>query len=188
MAEGKPAGDSSVNWPIVGLGVIALLVVVFVVPSPMTRTLLAAVIMVLTVYVAQSREEAVVENPLFEHLHASHGEGLDRRKYGRLRTHTDRLLEHVRQMNRLAVEGREGKIAPRHAQAELDRLSEMMKDLVDEVRKTAGVPTPQGDPGKRQSQPQIVMPKPGEESQGAEREASSDQQSASEPRRPPPSS
>ena len=176
MAEVKPDREGGVNWPVVGFGVMALLIVVYIVPGQLPRTFLAAVIMILTVYVAQSREETVVENPLFDQLHATHGEGLDRRKYGRLRSHTDRLLEHVRQMNRLAVEGREGKVAPRHAQAELDRLSGVMKDLVDDIRKTAGVPTPQGEPGRRGAQPQIVMPKPGEEAEG----------SAGQP--PPPSS
>lgn len=163
MADSKPAAESGVNWPVVLLGVLALLVVVYVIPDPLIRTIAAAVISIGTVYVAQSGQEQVIENPVFEQLHSHHVEGLDRRKYGSLRTHTERLLEHVRRMNHIAVDGREGKIAPRHAQAELDRLAGMMKELVDDIRKTAGVPTPMREAGSKASQPQIVMPKPADE-------------------------
>lgn len=164
MADRKPAGESGVNWPVVLFGVLALLVVVFVVPDPLIRTIAAAVITIGTVYVAQSRQEQVIENPVFEQLHSHHAEGLDRRKYGSLRSHTESLLDHVRRMNQIAIEGREGKIAPRHAQAELDRLAGVMRDLVDDIRKTAGVPTPMREAGSKSSQPQIVMPKPADES------------------------
>jgi hypothetical protein len=163
MADSKPALESGVNWPVVLFGVLALLLVVFIVPEPLIRTVVAAVITIGTVYVAQSRQEPVIENPLFEQLHSQHSEGLDRRKYGSLRSHTDRLLEHVRRMNQIAVDGREGKIAPRHAQAELDRLAGVMREVVDDIRKTAGVPTPMRDAGSKPSQPQIVMPKPADE-------------------------
>lgn len=168
MAEGKSGPDGGVNWPMVGFATIALLVVVAIVPNTLLRTACAAIIMIATIYVAQSRQEPEIENPLLDQLHATHREGLDRRKYGRLRTHTDRLLENIRQMNRLAVEGREGKIAPRHAQAELDRIAEMMKEMVDEIRKTAGVPTPQGGPDRKSAQPQIVMPRPADEPEPGE--------------------
>lgn len=168
MADPKSAEGAGVNWPIIAFGVMALMIVVVIVPDAALRMILAAMIMILIVYVAQSRPEPEIESPVFEQLHSRHGEGLDRRKYGRLRSHTDRLLDHIRQMNRIAVEGREGKIASRHAQAEMDRLTEMLKELIDDIRKNAGVPTPQGEPGgKKPSQPQIVMPKPVDESEEA---------------------
>ncbi len=101
----------------------------------------------------------MVDNPLLDHLR-DQKPGLDRRKYGRLRQHTERLLDHVRQMNRIAIDGRAGKVQPRHAHAEMDRLAALMRDNVDEIRKAAGVPTPMEEPtSRRKAQPNVVLPK-----------------------------
>ena len=162
MAASKPTSDTGPNWAVVGLGTLLLVLVVAAVPDIILRAIAAAIIMAGTFYLAQSREEMQVENPLLEQLRTHKTEGLDRRKYGRLRSRTDRLLEQVRQMNRIAIQGREGKLSPRHAHAELDRIAALMRDTVDEIRKSAGVPTPIEEAGARGSkagQPQVVLPR-----------------------------
>ncbi len=158
MAERNPSQESGVNWGVVGFGIILLMLATSAIPDTLVRVLAAAGIMALTFYWSRSRPEAEVENPVLDKLHDTQF-GLDRRKYGRLRSSTDRLLEHVREMNRIAVQGREGKLAPRHAQAELDRLAAAMRDLVEDVRRSAGVPTPMEDPAAKSAQPQVVIPK-----------------------------
>lgn len=160
MAELKQQ-DSGINWAVVGAGAILMaLAVASIQDQVFWRVLVALAILGLTVYWSRSRQEPIVENPLFEQLH-SQQHGLDRRKYGRLRSTTEDLLEFIRQMNRVAVEGREGKLSPRHTQAELDRLAAKLRDIVEEIRKTAGVPTPLAEPrpGNRPPQPKIVIPK-----------------------------
>lgn len=162
MAELKRQ-DSGVNWAVVGFGVILLALAVASIPDDkiFLRVIAAAVIMLVTFYWSHSRQEPEVENPLLDQLHTQQ-HGLDRRKYGRLRSSTEMLLEYIRQMNRVAVEGREGKLAPRHTQAELDRLAAKLRDAVDDIRKAAGVPTPLEKPGPKGAQPkqpQVVIPK-----------------------------
>jgi len=165
MAEKEPTQGSGINYAVVGFGIIFLVLVVAAIPDTFLRVLAAAAIMLVTFWWSQSRQEPDVENPLMEQLHEKQY-GLDRRKYGHLRSSTDNLLDHVRQMNRIAIEGREGKLAPRHAQAELDRLAAKMRDVVDDIRKTAGIPTPMESAARDKSaQPEIVIPKavPGQE-------------------------
>lgn len=174
MADRNLSPDGGINWGVVGFGIILLMLATSAIPDTLLRVLAAAGIMVLTFLWSRSRPEAEIENPVLDKLHDSHF-GLDRRKYGRLRSSTDRILEHVREMNRIAVQGREGKLAPRHAQAELDRLAAAMRDLVEDVRRSAGVPTPMEQPSSRSDKPQVVIPKaqagPGEpESRAPSRE------------------
>lgn len=160
MAEQQPSQDPGTNWAVVGLGVIVLMLVNLALPDLFLRAMGSAIIMLATVFWSQSRPEPDVENPLLDQLHEVKQHGLDRRKYGHLRSSTNNLLDHVRQMNRIAVEGREGKLAPRHAQAELDRLASKMRDLVDHIRKTAGVPTPDVAISREApAKPDIVIPK-----------------------------
>jgi len=166
MAEQEPTQGSGINYGVVGFGIILLVLVVAAIPDTFVRVLAAAGIMLVTFWWSQSRQEPDVENPLLEQLHEQYG--LDRRKYGHLRASTDSLLDHVRQMNRIAIEGREGKLASRHAQAELDRLAAKMRDVVDDIRKTAGVPTPMESAARgRSAQPEVVIPKatPGQEAE-----------------------
>ncbi len=161
MAEGKPTQDMGINWAVVAIGALALAIAVGMADSTLVRVVAAVVIFVATVYMSRVREETIVENPLLDQLRDQQ-QGLDRRKYGRLRSSTDRLLDHVRRMNRIAIDGREGRMAPRHAQAEMDRLAALMKDAIDDIRKSAGVPTPIETPGERAGkvvQPKIVFPK-----------------------------
>jgi len=160
MAELKQQ-DLGINWAVVGAGAILMaLTVASIQDQVFWRVVVALAILGLTVYWSRSRQDPIVENPLFEQLH-SQQHGLDRRKYGRLRSTTEELLDFIRQMNRVAVEGREGKLSPRHTQAELDRLAAKLRDIVEEIRKTAGVPTPLAEPrpGKRPPQPKVVIPK-----------------------------
>lgn len=163
MAASRPSPDTSPNWAVVGLGILLLVLAVTAIPDIILRAIVAAIIMGGTFYLAQSREELQVENPLLDQLRTQRHEGLDRRKYGRLRSRTDRLLEQVRHMNRIAIEGREGKLSPRHAHAELDRIAALMRDTIDEIRKSAGVPTPIEGPASTRAgkvlQPQIVLPR-----------------------------
>jgi hypothetical protein len=171
MAASKPTPDTGPNWAVVGLGTLLLVLVVAAVPDIVLRAIAAAIIMGGTFYLAQSREELQVENPLLEQLRTHKTEGLDRRKYGRLRSRTDRLLDQVRQMNRIAIEGREGRLSPRHAHAELDRIAALMRDTIDEIRKSAGVPTPieeLGARGSKAAQPQVVLPKASREGPASE--------------------
>ena len=160
MAERKPAESGVTNWAVVMSGGMLLAIAIIVVPDPFLRVLAVLVIYVGAIYLSQTKGEPEIENPLLEQLRPQ-SEGLDRRKYGRLRSSTDRMLDQVRDMNRVAIEGREGKIAPRHAHAELDRLAAGLRDMTDQIRKSAGVPTPAEEetstPGSRSQQ--IVMPK-----------------------------
>ncbi len=160
MAAQQPTQDSGTNWAIVGLGVIVLMLVNLAIQDLFLRALASSIILLATVFWSQTKPEAELDNPLLEQLHGVKQQGLDRRKYGHLRSSTNNLLDHVRQMNRIAVEGREGKLAPRHAQAELDRLASKMRDLVDDIRKTAGVPTPmEAAPREEAAKPEVVIPK-----------------------------
>jgi hypothetical protein len=161
MAEQKPQ-ETGINWAVVLFGIILLAMSVAVIGDDkiFLRVFAAVAIIVVTFYWSRPRQETVLENPLFEQLH-SQQHGLDRRKYGRLRSSTDDLLDFIREMNRIAVEGREGKLSPRHAQAEIDRLAAKLRDSVDEIRKAAGVPTPldEGTGKARPAHPQVVLPK-----------------------------
>lgn len=163
MAERGPSQDSGINWPVVAIGGLILALAVAAISESIVRVIVAVAVFSFTLYLAQPRAEVEIENPLLEELRAQK-HGLDRRKYGRLRTYTERLLDQVRHMNRIAIEGREGKIAPRHAHAELDRIAAMMRDTIDDIRKSAGVPTPTDTPTEgsaKPNQPKIVLPKIG---------------------------
>ncbi len=154
--------DSGINWAVVGVGAIFMALTMAAIQEQILgRIVVALAILGITIWWSRPRQEPVVENPLFEQLH-SQQHGLDRRKYGKLRSTTEELLDVVRQMNRVAVEGREGKLSPRHTQAELDRLAAKLRDVVDEIRKSAGVPTPLAEPsprGSRPGHPKVVIPK-----------------------------
>jgi hypothetical protein len=158
MAERKPAETGVINWAVVMFGGILLALAIIVLPDPFLRVLAVLIIYVFVIYLSQAREEPEVENPLLDKIQEKSG-GLDRRKYGRLRSTTDRMLDQVRDMNRVAVEGREGKIAPRHAHAELDRMAATLREMTDEIRKSAGVPTPPEKAAPSVSSQQVVMPK-----------------------------
>jgi hypothetical protein len=172
--------DSGINWAVVGVGAIFMALTMAAIQEQIFgRIVVALAILGITVWWSRPRHEPLVENPLFDQLH-SQQHGLDRRKYGKLRSTTDDLLDYIRQMNRVAVEGREGKLSPRHTQAELDRLAAKLRDVVDEIRKTAGVPTPLAEPGPRDTHrghPKVVIPKA---------QATPDMQPASSPTSPPP--
>ena len=137
-----------------------MVLAILAIPDRLVSAPVAAFILGLTFYMAHQKQETEVENPLLDELRAKKT-GLDRRKYGRLRSSTDRLLDNVRTMNRIAIDGREGKLSPRHAHAELDRLAAKMGDLIDDIRKSAGIPTPPEEPSQvgRVVQPQVVLPK-----------------------------
>lgn len=159
MAERQP-GQSRLNWSVIWFGALVLVMAVALIPDQFLRAIAAIFIFVTTFFIAQSREAEVVENPLLEHARMAKP-GLDRRKYGHLRSATERLLEQVREMNRIAIEGREGKLSQRHAHAELDRLAAKMVDLVDDIRKSAGIPTPTEEKPESEQvvRPKVVIPR-----------------------------
>lgn len=162
--------DSGTNWIVVGAGALFLALAVLAFDNPALRALVAVVVFIAAFLMARPRDDSPVENPLLEQLR-THKEGLDRRKYGRLRSTTERLLDNVRQMNKIAIDGREGRLSPRHAHAELDRLAAVMRDVIDEIRKAAGVPTPAEEPAARSgrvAQPSVVLPKAAREADAAE--------------------
>ncbi len=153
--------DTGTNWLVVGAGALFLALAVLAFNQPAVRAVVAVVVFIAAFLMARPRDETPVENPLLEQLR-THKDGLDRRKYGRLRSTTERLLDNVRQMNKIAIDGREGRLSPRHAHAELDRLAAIMRDVIDEIRKAAGVPTPAEEPKTRSGkvvQPSVVLPK-----------------------------
>ncbi|MGD2216515.1 MAG: hypothetical protein PVJ64_07150 [Gemmatimonadales bacterium] len=159
--------DSGTNWLVVGAGALFLALAVLAFNQPVLRAAAAVVVFIGAFLMARPREEAQIENPLLDQLR-THKDGLDRRKYGRLRSTTERLLDNVRQMNKIAIDGREGRLSPRHAHAELDRLAAIMRDVIDEVRKAAGVPTPAEESGTRPgraAQPSVVLPKAAREAE-----------------------
>ncbi len=160
MAEHVPGQPGQVNWTVVAFGGLLMVLAILAIPDRLVSAPAAAFILALTFYMAHQKQETEVENPLLDELRAKKT-GLDRRKYGRLRSSTDRLLDNVRTMNRIAIDGREGKLSPRHAHAELDRLAAKMTDLIDDIRKSAGIPTPPEEPSQvgRVVQPQVVLPK-----------------------------
>lgn len=148
--ENRPTvQDSGVNWTGVAVGGLLLALVVAVIEPLAFRVVAAVAALVLTIYISHTREEREIENPLLEQVRQK-SQGLDRRKYGRLRNQTERFLENVRQMNRIAVDARSGKVSQRHAHGEIDRLASKMRELVDEIRKAAGIPTPTGESRRRQ--------------------------------------
>jgi hypothetical protein len=132
---------SEINWSGVILGALLLAVLVIAINNPIFRALAALVALGITLYASLMREEREIENPLLHQVRQTRP-GLDRRKYGRLRSNVDDLLERVREMNRIAVDARSGKVSQRHAQAELERQAKKIHDLVADIRKSAGVPTP----------------------------------------------
>lgn len=162
--------DSGTNWIVVGAGALFLALAVLAFNDPLLRAVAAVVVFIAAFLMARPREEDTVENPLLEQLR-THKDGLDRRKYGRLRSTTERLLDNVRQMNKIAIDGREGRLSPRHAHAELDRLAAVMRDVIDEIRKAAGVPTPAEEPGPKSGRaagPSVVLPKAAREAEEEE--------------------
>lgn len=62
----------------------------------------------------------------------------ERRRYFALRALMDDLLEKARSVNRMALRGGAGELAPERVRAELDRLQQDMKVLVDGMRTVAG--------------------------------------------------
>lgn len=131
-----------INWGTVIIIAAIMAPIVFVVDNPVLRTGVAIVALLIGIQVIVAGAETEVDNPLLQKLHES-THGLDRRKYGRLRAYTDRFLDHVRAMNRTAIDARQGKMTPHHATAELDRISQHMDSVMEEIRKSAGVPTPE---------------------------------------------
>lgn len=136
--------ESTVNWSGVIVGGILLVLIVGAVHSILIRCVATAVAFAVTVYASQRWEEREIENPILRQIRQKRP-GLDRRKYGRLRAATDDLLQQIREMNRVAVDARSGKISQRHAHVELDRVADKMRGLVSVIRKAAGVPTPVRD-------------------------------------------
>ncbi len=131
-----------INWGAVVLAALVMVLAVALVPNTILRTGVALAAFLWGIRLSQARPyDTEIENPLLE---AARGrsEGLDRRRYGRLRASTEHFLDQVRAMNRLAIDAREGKLTQRHASVQLDRMTESMRDLVVDIRKNAGVPTP----------------------------------------------
>lgn len=139
MGANEPLQQGSVNWAGVALGAVLLALVVASIGSIFIRVVAAVGVLALTFYLTRVRE---VNQAADATLSSADLVGLDRRKYGRLRVTTGELLEQVRRMNQIAVDAREGKITQRPANAELDRIAAILRDIVDEIRKSAGVPTP----------------------------------------------
>ena len=171
MAENEPntpaptesESTAQVNWGAVMLAAAVLVLATALVNNVVMRTLMALVAFMWAFSLMRpTAPETDVQTPMLDKLR-SEGQGLDRRKYGRLRAYTDRILEHVRAMNRLAVDARQGKVTRRHAIAEMDRLTEMMRGVVQEIRKAAGIPTPAASlstsTSEKKPQPQVIMPK-----------------------------
>ncbi len=140
MTSNGPLQKGGVNWAGVALGAVLLALVVFAIGSVFLRVVAAVGVLALTFYLTQVREAKNVAD--LSLLSESDVVGLDRRKYGRLRDTTNHCLEKIRRMNQIGVDARAGKITQRHANAELDRLAAILRDLVPEIRKAAGIPTP----------------------------------------------
>ncbi len=129
-----------VNWAGIALGAVLLALLVAVIGSVLLRVVASVGVLALTFYLIQVREANNIAD--LSMLSESDVGGLDRRKYGRLRDTTNQLLENVRRMNQIGVDARAGKITQRHANTELDRIAATLRDLVQEIRKSAGIPTP----------------------------------------------
>ncbi len=160
---GARTSHPHVNWAAVLMAATVLLLVVALVGDPIWRVGLSLVLFLLAFRFALPgvAEPTEIENPILEKMREQSTAGLDRRKYGRLRAYTERLLVHVRSMNRLAIDARQGKLTQRHANAELDRLMEMMRGALGDIRNAACVPTPEVNPGaldRSRPQPQVIMP------------------------------
>ena len=164
-----PPPQPQVNWAGVLLAAAVMVMAVALIGNVFVRVVVSLIAFLGAFQLVRpTAAEPDVEQPLVYKTRGA-GEGLDRRKYGKLRAYTQRLLEHVRSMNRLAVDARQGKMTHRHAHAELDRLAEMMRGVVAEVRKAAGVPTPSTSRDslrEKRPQPQVAMPKDRQEEGG----------------------
>ncbi len=139
MTSNGPLQRGDVNWAGIALGAVLLALLVAVIGSVLLRVVAAVGVLALTFYLTQVRE---ANNIADLSMLSESDVGLDRRKYGRLRDTTNQLLTNVRTMNQIGVDARAGKITQRHANVELDRLAAMLLDLIQEIRKAAGVPTP----------------------------------------------
>ncbi len=139
MTSNGPLQRGDVNWAGIALGAVLLALLVAVIGSVLLRVVAAVGVLALTFYLTQVRE---ANNIADLSMLSESDVGLDRRKYGRLRDTTNQLLNNVRRMNQIGVDARAGKITQRHANVELDRLAAMLLDLIQEIRKAAGVPTP----------------------------------------------
>ncbi len=139
MTSNGPLQRGDVNWAGIALGAVLLALLVAVIGSVLLRVVASVGVLALTFYLIQVRE---ANNIADLSMLSESDVGLDRRKYGRLRDTTSQLLENVRRMNQIGVDGRAGKITQRHANVELDRIAATLRDLIQEIRKAAGVPTP----------------------------------------------
>ena len=139
MTSNGPLQRGDLNWAGIALGAVLLALLVAVIGSVLLRVVAAVGVLALTFYLTQVRE---ANNIADLSMLSESDVGLDRRKYGRLRDTTNQLLNNVRRMNQIGVDARAGKITQRHANVELDRLAAMLLDLIREIRKAAGVPTP----------------------------------------------
>ena len=80
--------DSGTNWFVVIAGALFLALAVVAFDNPLLRAAAAVVVFIGAFIMARPRDESALETPLLEQLR-THKDGLDRRKYGRLRSTTE---------------------------------------------------------------------------------------------------
>ncbi len=136
----QPPGHE-IDWGPVILAAALLVLAVALIPNVILRTGIALVVFLWAFRLSRPRTpDPALETPLLAKLQQG-SQGLDRRRYGRLRAYTDSMLDEVREINRLAIDAREGKMTQRHANAQLDRKVTDMRGVLDQIRRSAGVPT-----------------------------------------------
>jgi hypothetical protein len=63
----------------------------------------------------------------------------EKRRFGKLRSATDQMIDKIKYLNRLAIDLEKGRIEPTGGQQELDQVQEQLLDIVKSLRQHAGV-------------------------------------------------
>lgn len=113
----------------------AVVAVLLAVEEPMAR--LALGLLLLAPIVWASARLGVVEL-----VTQSPAERVHKRRFVRLRSQVQQLLDEIRRLNWMAVDAERGFRSREKALAEMDRIEERLKDLIAEIRTTAGQISP----------------------------------------------
>lgn len=113
----------------------AVVAVLLAVEEPMAR--LALGLLLLAPIVWASARLGVVEL-----VTQSPAERVHKRRFVRLRSQVQQLLDEIRRLNWMAVDAERGFRSREKALREMDRIEERLKDLIAEIRTTAGQISP----------------------------------------------
>lgn len=112
--------------------------VLYFVTDPATRLSLGLLLLALVVWAAS--KVGVVD--MVTQLPA---ERVHKRRFTRLRSQVQQLLDEIRRLNWMAVDAERGFRSRETALGEMDRIEGRLKDLIEEIRSTAGQMSPESE-------------------------------------------